>query len=474
MNERLGFFQQLRQLSQGGRAYWLVNLVNFTDGIAYFGILSLLTLYLTRDLGLAESRASIYVSVFTGLVTLFMILGGFLCDRWGTRRAIRSALILGFLGRAALWAAPLILVETRSPFVLLTLCLLGLATGILQPALYAGVKETTRSALAAMGFSLLYSIMNLGIMAESLVSPFLRTDGIVFGNISGLGLGIQGVIGCMALVTLGQLVIHEVFFPRSLRQADEEAPTLESDDPKPKGPGNPLLDPRFLAFIFLLVPVRTLFAHQWLTVPGYVFNCFPEEITHRFEWFNALNPLVVTIAVPIFTHLTGRVAVLKMMIVGTAVSASATFLLSLPPEASRLITYVILFSLGESLWASRFLEYIAQLAPPGRVGSYMGVANLPWFVAKFTTGFYSGWMIERYIPAGGSQDPGTLWTFYGLFACISPIGLLLAYPWLKAPQSSATKEPPSGQPLGLGQLSGGPNESVQARSPETDGTSGET
>jgi len=432
----LGFFEQLRILNRGGRAYWLVNLVNFTDGIAYFGILSLLTLYLTRDLGLAEARASVSVSVFTGLVTLFMLLGGFLCDRWGTRHAITISLVLGFVGRAGLWAAPGIGDDSRTVFVLLSLAIMGLATGILQPALYAGVKETTGSKVAAMGFSLLYAVMNLGIMAESFVSPFLRSDGVILGGIQGLNLGIRGVIGCMTLITLGQLIIHVLLFPRISAPPETKEPTTEE---KVAAGKNPILDPRFLAFIFILVPVRTLFAHQWLTVPDYVFNCFPAGVSNRYEWFTALNPLVVTIAVPILTHLTGRVSVLRMMIVGTAVSASATFLLALPPEAGRLISYVILFSLGESLWASRFLEYIAQLAPPGRVGAYMGVANLPWFVAKFTTGFYSGLMISWYIPKTGPQNPEFLWTAYGAFACLSPLGLLLAYPWLKAQKTQGTK-----------------------------------
>jgi MFS family permease len=326
--------------------------------------------------------------------------------------------------------------------VLLSLAVMGLATGILQPALYAGVKETTGSRVAAMGFSLLYSVMNLGIMAESFVSPFLRSDGVILGGIPGLNLGIRGVIGCMTLITLGQLVIHLLLFPR-IAAAPEVAPDampIGFEQAKEADVGkNPILDPRFLAFIFILVPVRTLFAHQWLTVPDYVFNCFPADVSKRYEWFTALNPLVVTLAVPILTHLTGKISVLRMMIVGTAVSASATFLLALPPEAGRLISYIIIFSLGESLWASRFLEYIAQLAPPGRVGAYMGVANLPWFVAKFTTGFYSGLMISWYIPKTGEQNPEFMWTVYGAFACLSPLGLLLGYPWLKAQKSQGTK-----------------------------------
>jgi dipeptide/tripeptide permease len=95
-----------------------------------------------------------------------------------------------------------------------------------------------------------------------------------------------------------------------------------------------------------------------------------------------------------------------------------------------LITYVVLFSLGEAVWSSRFLEYVADVAPPGKVGAYMGIAGVPWFLAKFTTGFYSGSMLEKFCPATGVQDTGTMWLIYGIIACISPIGLIAARKWI--------------------------------------------
>jgi hypothetical protein len=83
------------------------------------------------------------------------------------------------------------------------------------------------------------------------------------------------------------------------------------------------------------------------------------------------------------------------------------------------------------MWSSRFLEYVADLAPAGQVGAYMGLAGIPWFLAKSTTGFYSGFMIDRFLPEGGAQDSGTMWLIYALFACLSPLGLLLGRKWVQ-------------------------------------------
>ena len=120
-----------------------------------------------------------------------------------------------------------------------------------------------------------------------------------------------------------------------------------------------------------------------------------------------------------------------MMIVGTMISAIATWLLVPDPSVGLLLTYIIVFSLGEAAWSSRFLEYVADLAPAGRVGAYMGIATLPWFLAKSTTGWYSGAMLNSFVPTEGPQDPNTMWMIYALIALISPIGLLLGKKWVE-------------------------------------------
>ncbi len=135
---------------------------------------------------------------------------------------------------------------------------------------------------------------------------------------------------------------------------------------------------------------------------------------------------------PLVALLTRKVRVVDMMIVGTLVSAGATFLLVPAPSLPLLVAYFLVFSLGEALWSSRFYEYVADLAPANKVGVYMGIAGIPWFLAKSVSGLYSGWMLDRFVPASGPQRPGTLWLVYGLTGLATPLGLVLARRWLLA------------------------------------------
>jgi len=198
----------------------------------------------------------------------------------------------------------------------------------------------------------------------------------------------------------------------------------------------PFSNTRFIFFIFMLLPVRTLFAHQWLTMPQYILRAYDKPVADHMEWLvNWINPAIIFFGVPIATAFTRHINVYTMMIIGSLVSAVPTFLLCGGPNLTTLITYFVLFSIGEALWSARFLEYASELAPPGRIAQYMGLANVPWLLAKGTTGFYSGLLLAKYCPQNTPQADlrtGTLWFIYSCIAMASPLGLWLARKWVMA------------------------------------------
>lgn len=84
------------------------------------------------------------------------------------------------------------------------------------------------------------------------------------------------------------------------------------------------------------------------------------------------------------------------------------------------------------MWQPRFLQYAAEIAPEGRTGEYMGVAQLPWFLTKLLVPLlYSGYIMENYCPAAGVQNTEMMWFIFGLIAVSSPVLLLLARRWMK-------------------------------------------
>jgi dipeptide/tripeptide permease len=450
--EKLPLRETLRLLTKASRGYWAVNLVNFGDGIAYFGLLNLLVLYLQVDVGFSTNLSHVAVSSFSGIVTVGMFLGGgFVADWLGVRRALTLSLVLVLIGRLGLVLIPGPIWPLVAPWfssvdvagaafgsgAFLALVIIALGEAVIQPALYSGVKEYSDKRTATMGYAIIYAMMNLGIVVESAISPPIRALSREIQGVSsdqGAG-GIVGVFWFLIGVVVLLLIAHLLLFTKKVEQTqrvyrpDEKAKDMRSL--KERILDIPILNPRFLFFIFILLPVRTLFAHQWLTIPDYIIRCFPASVGARFEWITGMNPLIIVIFVPLIAAWTRHVSVITMMIIGTTISAAATALLIPEPNVTLLLAYVAVFSLGEAVWSSRFLEYVADLAPAGKVGSYMGIATVPWFLAKATTGWYSGRMLDAFVPANGPQDTTTLWMIYGAIAMLSPIGLVLGRRWVE-------------------------------------------
>ena len=417
------------------RALWGVNLTYLIEGMSYFGILTLLAIYFNRHVGLSDAMAGWIVGAFTGGITLAMFFFGELADRWGVRIALALSLLLMLVGRVLLTGggalggdgiiSPVFFAAVGGLFLVV------LGYGMYQPAAYVAVRHFTTPQTAAMGYAALYALMNLGAFLPGIVSPPIRA-----------AFGITGIYWVYTgLTALSVILLLVITTKKSVQQArmashgvDQEKVTRE----KVREPFNlqrwirehPLQDVRFSFFIFILIPVQTLFAHQWLTLPQYVDRAFEPWVSQNMEFFVNLNPLLIFVLTPVMAALTSRVDVYRMMIIGTAVMAAPTFLLALGPNVGLLMTYIVLMSVGEAMWQPRFLQLAAELAPEGKTGQYMGIAQFPWFLTKLLTSLYSGTMLTQYVPEVGPQNSEMLWLMYAFIAMLSPLSLFLARKWM--------------------------------------------
>jgi len=445
-----GFLYNIKILFTASRGYLMVNVANFGDGVAYFGFLALMVLFLKETVGFSSHLSTVSVSIFSGAVTIFMALGaGALADRLGVRRALTVVWILLVLGRVIFIYSPAgnsLLISGIIAF--LGIFIMAAGEGVIQPALYAGVKHYTDERTKTLGYAFIYAIMNLGIIVGELLSPFIREFWAV--KVEKLDIkqiptaGITGSFWFFTLVTLLMLTLHLMFFTKKVENRDCRISDAEKiQEPKTsfmsKIMNLPILDARFLYFIFILLPVRTLFAHQFLTMPLFVQRAFPAAVAAKWEWIYVINPAIIVLFVPLIAALTLKRKVLDMMIIGTTLTALCSFLLCTEPNLYLLLAYMVFFSFGEAMWSSRFLEYVADMAPAAQVGIYMGIAAIPWFCAKMATGFFAGKMLDIFVPETGAQSPQMLWLIYGLVALITPLGLLSARKWLlKGIQNKST------------------------------------
>jgi MFS family permease len=492
------------------KALWGINIPYVIEGLVYFGILTILGKYCSENVGLSDLHAGwVYSAVTAGITFAMLFLGG-VCDKIGVPRTLTIAFVMFVVGRGLVALSGTIPLGhgVGSPmFLVLALGLLTyvIAYGLYQPAAYAGIKRYTNPKTAAMGYAVVYGLMNLGAFFSGFVSPAVRHRFVDIFPPNGLAAVFWVYTGlCVIALAVTVIILNrktdaaavERVARETAELADNEITTENEEEEKPEGiasiagPGNlrfivlasaaalsvgaaaaaaagrlavapwityvaaaglvalavfeflrvrpdhPFRDGRFTFFIFILIPVQTLFAHVWLTIPYYLDRAFRGSVVSQyFEFFSNINPILIFILAPIVAGLTARANVYKMMIIGTLVMALPTFLLVIGPYLVPFLAYVLLMSIGEAMWQPRFLQWIAEVAPPGKTGIYMGIGQFPWFLTKFVTGLYSGYFVATYIPkpeTGLPTNTEVMWLIYGVIAMISPVALILARKWMVA------------------------------------------
>lgn len=434
--------QPFVDLAHTSNALLGLNLSYVLEGLAYFGVVGLLAIFFNDFISLDDINAGRMVGVLTAGITIAMLFLGATVDWIGLRKSLIIALSLMLVGRVLLTVSPEVGLPGLwgSAHLVSMLGIFGiiLGYGIYQPACYAGVKQLTNEKTSAMGYAMLYALMNLGGFLPGIISPPVRKS-----------FGITGVFWVYAAITVvGIGVVYFIITKKALDKAkndlviddnkEEEVDEMAEMSAKEKFvyyiKNFPLKDLRFLYFVFILIFVQTLFAHNWLTIPQYTSRAFDGFVGENFEFFVNLNPILIFILTPMVTALTAKKDTYNMMIVGTFVMAVPTFILAIGPSFTTLMAYLVIMTIGEAMWQPRFLQWVAEIAPKNMTGIYMGIGQFPWFLTKVITSLYSGWFLMNYCPADtpiGDLNTETMWLIYGVIAMISPIGLILAKKWMQ-------------------------------------------
>ena len=492
------------------KALWGINIPYIIEGLIYFGILTILGKYSSENVSLTDYQAGLVYSFVTGGITFAMLVFGGFTDKLG----VRKSLILSFIGMlggrvlVALSGTIGLANGIWSP-MFFSMCggllIMVLFYGLYQPAAYAGVKRYTNPQTAAMGYAVIYGLMNLGAFFSGFISSFTRQSFETTFPPNGLtavfwvyvGLTVVALLLTMILLSnkLDKKAVAKIKSESGIsedKEEKEEDVKIEKVNNIPaiiyglltvlffvfsdfvhqnefdfeisfslfglqividtfltiaiiflavsvyeylrKRPLHPFRDKRFSFFIFILIPVQTLFAHNWLTIPYYLDRAFAGSIVSEyFEVFSNINPVLIFILAPIVAGLTAKADVYKMMIYGTIIMSVPTFLLVIGPNVYLFLLFVLIMTIGEAMWQPRFLQWIAEVAPKGMTGLYMGVGQFPWFLTKVLTGFYSGWFLMKYVPLNmppSEMNSQTMWFMYGLIAITSPIGLIIAKKWM--------------------------------------------
>ena len=186
---------------------------------------------------------------------------------------------------------------------------------------------------------------------------------------------------------------------------------------------------RFILFLVIFSGFWAMFWHVFYALPFYVKDFLKYPRFEVIETVDAMTIIVVTIPA---TALARRLKPLSAMVLGFVLATASWFVMGSVPTIAGAVAAMMIFALGEAIQSPRFYEYVANLAPPDQVGTYMGFAFLPIAIGTFIAGWSSGYLVKHYVEGGNPNAP-QMWYVVGAYGIVSTI-LMIVYDRFVAPK----------------------------------------
>jgi MFS family permease len=218
----------------------------------------------------------------TSGITLSMLFLGGVSDKIGVRKALVLSFLMFAVGRVLIALAGTLSLGhgIGSPMFFLTcigLLIMVVAYGLYQPAAYAGVKRYTTPQTAAMGYAVIYGLMNLGAFFSGFISPLVRhnfTEILPPNGLTAVFWAYAALVGVALLVTV--LILNPKTDAEAVARLAAEAQALRvAADPNavPKPVVAPVEEPKinnlpFAALVVVAVAGIAVALHQLATNGG--------------------------------------------------------------------------------------------------------------------------------------------------------------------------------------------------------------
>jgi proton-dependent oligopeptide transporter, POT family len=377
-------------------------LTEMWERFSYYGMRALLILYMVGSvqqpgLGFGEKHAASIYGLYTMLVYLMGIPGGFIADRWlGHKRAVLIGGVIIALGHFSM------AIPAGLAFFFAGLGLIVIGTGLLKPnvSTIVGTLYSPEDTRRDSGFSIFYMGINLGAFIAPLVTGWLGQK--INWHI---GFGAAGVGMTIGLI---QYIAGQKYLVARSEGKSAQAARLE-EAPPAKEPFNGR-DWARIGAIFILSFFALMF---WagFEQAGSSLNLFADRATrltifgfnYPSSWFQSVEPLFVILFAPVFAWLwiaLGRrepSSPVKFTL--GLIFLSLSFALIVPAahifeRAGQrvspwwLIGLYFLQMVGELCLSPVGLSMVTKLSPARVVGLMMGI----WFLATALGNYVAGWV----------------------------------------------------------------------------------
>ena len=383
----MSFAQRLEEVRSGfERPFWVANISEIFERLAYYGAFASLANYLRETLSFPTEQTGTLTGIFGGAVWFMAIFGGAIADKLGFRRALSLAyailagayFLLGSIG--APWLSPLRNTVPLSLFVGLILILPALGIALVKPCVVGTTARASREKVRSLGYSIYYTMVNIG----GLLGPFA-------GSLARRYLG-AGKIFLIAAAAVFAMFFFVLAFFREPKKADDGP--IPSVAQTLRNFGTVLSNPRFMLFLLIFTGYWIVFWQQWIVMPVYLHEYVNKDIdVERILMTDSIIVITCTIVV---NYLTKKIPAFSAIILGTFITGISWLILAFYPSFWGAVAAIVVLAIGEIVHQPRYYEYVSRLAPAGQQGTYMGFAFLPLGIGSLVGGWFGGKVLHHF------------------------------------------------------------------------------
>ncbi len=407
------------------RVFWIANVMELFERAAYYGMNSVLAIYLSNSiseggLGFSEETVGFLQSLIYALTYVVPILGGALADRYGYRKMLMVAF--------SLLASGYFLTGHMSTYgtIFVTLLVMATGAGLFKPIISGTIARTTTEANSGFGFGIYYWMINLGAFLAPLVVSYLK-------GFSWSYVFTASAIYCGLMLLPALFLFRDPPRPANTKKLSEVLGSAAMV----------LADARFMLMIFVYSGFWILYFQNFGSVLWFLRDFVDKAPVNRFfaglgipfsfdaEHVTSINAGTIILLQVLVSRIVKNLKPLPTIIGGLAIGALGFVCLAFASTAWIFVLGIAVFSIGEMTAHPKYYSYVGLVAPVDKKAVYMGYAFLYGVIGSLVGSSAGGALYASMLKplVGQTGIEGDLRNFWLLFAALDLLALggLLLY-----------------------------------------------
>ncbi|HYC92565.1 MAG TPA: MFS transporter [Thermoanaerobaculia bacterium] len=348
------------------RAAWVLFGGTFINRFGTF-VMPFLAIYMTRQ-GFTPAQAGLAVSAYGGGHVVASMLGGHLADRIGRRHTIALSMF-------ASTATMLALSQARAlvPIIVLAF-LVGMAAELYRPAAAALLGDLVPPEQRVAAFGMYRFAINLGFAAGPATAGFLANKSFFY------------VFAGDAVTSLLYGMVALFLLPHGIRSP-------QKDERPSEGLRVALRDRALLYFLGATLCITFVEFQLHTAFPLYIASLGHTPATYGM--LLSINGVMIVLFELVLTAWTQKLPAQPLIALGYGLTGIGIALTGLAASVPALAATVVVWTIGEMIYAPVSGAYVTNLAPERYRGRYMGLWHSVFSIGMVLAPLIGTWIYSR-------------------------------------------------------------------------------